>query len=140
MLILSLLSGHLGVTWVHLSTFALCRAPEQTEPVLCLFCARVNQPSGFAYTMYENVIKIRAAVNTVSCLAVTMQFWVEPEKIRAVSVPAQFASAGRCWGWLLTFQPAVTGDPNGDCLVGTASPFLFRCARGAGPRPRCRRG
>lgn len=115
------------MTWVHRSTFALCPAPVQTEPVvLAPFYAWVNQPaaapSGFAYVIYENVIKTRAAINTVSYLAISMRAWVEPEEITAVSGSARFACAGRCWGWLLTFQPAVTGDRDGDSLVGTASP------------------
>lgn len=142
--ILSLLSGLLHVTWVHVP-----RSPcAQTEPVMLapprsvlvwinLRDRRHLQASDISN---EKVIKTRAAINTVSCLAVSER--VEPEEITAVSGPARFASAGRCWGWLLTFQPAVMGE-TGTAIPWSGQPpslFLSWCARGVGPRPQCRRG
>lgn len=52
------------------------------------FYARMNQParpaapSGFVYIIYENVIKIKAAIiSTVLYLAISMRAWVEPERV-----------------------------------------------------------
>lgn len=135
-LILSLLSGHLRVPWARLSSVTLSRL--RADRAVCP-ARRHLQPSSI-YISYIERDYNRTALNTVSCLAVSTRSWVEPEEITAVTIPSQFASAGRCRPGLLAFHPALWGTGAAIPLPGTAISLLGKAIPCPAQPPRSCRG